>query len=307
VQSGSGPQRVNGIKLFVHRFRDPEATPSGLTVLLVHGFLDAGGTWDVVASALARAGHEVIAPDLRGFGQSDSIGPGGYYHFADYVADLAELCDVLAPRRLAIVGHSMGGTISGLLVGARPAIAERLALLEGMGPPATEAGVAVDRMRIWLRDMRDAPRGPRVLTSMEEAVHRLALHHPRVPREVIESRAPLLTRADEQGRLIWAYDSLHRTTSPTPFNAEAFKAFLSKITCPTLIVGGGPTGYHAEDEAARIACIPGARVVEIPTAGHMMHWTAPDALTAHLLTFFAEPLPVKAPADTVAPTSKKQG
>jgi pimeloyl-ACP methyl ester carboxylesterase len=307
VQSGSGHQRVNGLKLYVHRFRDPAAAPSGLTVLLVHGFLDAGGSWDLVAPQLAREGHEVIAPDLRGFGQSDAIGPGGYYHFADYVADLTELCDVLAPRRLAVVGHSMGGTISGLLAGARPTLPERLALLEGMGPPATEPAVAVDRMRAWLRDMREAPRGPRLLSSMEEAVQRLALHHPRVPREVIQSRAPLLTKLDEQGRLVWAYDSLHRTTSPTPFHAEAFKAFLSKIECPTLVVSGGPAGYHAADEGERIACIRGARVVELPTAGHMMHWTAPDALAQQLLAFLAEPLPPKPAPDTLAPGSKRVG
>lgn len=294
MQSGSGYQRVNGLKLFVHRFRDPEAAPSGLTVLLIHGFLDAGGTWDFVAPILARAGHEVIAPDLRGFGQSDSIGSGGYYHFPDYVADLSELCDSLAPRRLAVVGHSMGGTIAGLLVGARPSVAERLALLEGMGPPASDPAIAVDRMRAWLRDMREAPKGPRVLSSMEEAVHRLALHHPRVPRAIIESRAALLTRADEQGRLIWAYDGLHRTTSPTPFNAEAFKGFLGTIECPILVVSGGPLGYHAPDEGERIASLPSARVVEIPSAGHMMHWTTPEILAQHLLDFFAEPLPLKA-------------
>src|SRR4051812_22002385 len=102
----SGYQRINGLKIYVHRFRDTAAPPSGLTVLLLHGFMDAGSTWGLVAEPLARAGHEVVAPDLRGFGLSDSIGAGGYYHFPDYVADVSELVDVLAPRRLALVGHS---------------------------------------------------------------------------------------------------------------------------------------------------------------------------------------------------------
>src|SRR4051794_24555734 len=109
MMSGSGYQRVNGLKLYVHRFRDPAAAPSGLTILLVHGFLDSGATWDLVAPRLARAGHDVVAPDLRGFGLSDYVGAGGYYHFPDYIADLAELVDAIAPRRLSVVGHSMGG------------------------------------------------------------------------------------------------------------------------------------------------------------------------------------------------------
>jgi len=293
VQSGSGYHRINGIRLFVHRFRDPETKPSGLTLLLIHGFMDAGATWDLVARRLAAAGHDVVAPDLRGFGQSDPVGPGGYYHFADYVADISELCDTLAPRRLAIVGHSMGGTVSSLLVGTRPELAERLALLEGMGAIATPPAFAVDRMQAWLRQLREAPRAPRALSSMQEAVERLVLRHPRVPREVIESRAPLLTRLDDQGRLTWAYDPLHRTTSPVPFHVEAFKVFLSRITCPTLVVDGGPHGWHPDDEAERIACLQDVTIFEMKTAGHMMHWTAPQRLSERLLEFFGEPLPVK--------------
>jgi pimeloyl-ACP methyl ester carboxylesterase len=294
VQSGSGYHRINGIKLFVHRFRDPDAPPSGLSLLLVHGFMDAGATWDLVARHLASAGHEVVAPDLRGFGQSDPVGPGGYYHFPDYVADLSELCDTLAPRRLGIVAHSMGGTIASLLAGARPEIVERLALLEGIGPMATAPEFAIDRMQAWLRQLREAPRAPRPLTSMLEAVERLVLRHPRVPREVIESRAPLLTRIDDQGRLVWAYDPLHRTTSPMPFYEAAFKLFLSRITCQTLVVDGGPHGWHPEGEAERIACLRDSTIFEMPTAGHMMHWTEPARLAERLLAFFGEPLPAKA-------------
>jgi pimeloyl-ACP methyl ester carboxylesterase len=288
VLSSSGLQRVNGLDLWVRRFRDPEATPSGLTVLLVHGFLDSGATWDLVAPALTRAGHEVLAPDLRGFGQSAWVGAGGYYHFPDYVADLSELIDSVAPPRLALVGHSMGGTVTGLLAGARPDRFERVALLEGMGPLASEPEMAVERMKIWLRNLRDATRTSRPLASLQEATSRLALHHPRVPREVLASRAALLTRLDGQGNLVWAYDPLHRSTAPTPFNLESFRVFLRRIECPTLVVSGGPTGWHPPDEAERAACLRDARLLEIPSAGHMMHWTAPDTLATSLLDFFAQ-------------------
>jgi pimeloyl-ACP methyl ester carboxylesterase len=291
--ASSGFQRVNGLRLFVHRFLDEAVQPTGLTIVLLHGFLDAGATWDMVAPALARAGHDVIAPDLRGFGQSDYVGPGGYYHFPDYVADLAELVDTLAPRRLGIVGHSMGGTIAALYAGTYPERVERLALLEGMGPMATEPAVAVDRMQAWLRTLREVTRQPKPLTSLKEAVERLALHHPRVPREVIETRAKLLTRADDTGRLVWAYDPLHRTTSPTPFQTDAFKEFLRRIDCPTLVVSGGPAGWHPPDEADRIACLKYPLHFELPHAGHMMHWTEPHGLAHRLATFFSETPPSK--------------
>src|SRR5262245_47174457 len=112
VELGSESWLVNGLKLFVHRFRDASAPPSGLTLLLLHGIFDAGSTWDLAAGPLSRAGHDVIAPDLRGFGKSDWIGPGGYYHFPDYVADIAALVDELNPARLGVVGHSLGGNVA---------------------------------------------------------------------------------------------------------------------------------------------------------------------------------------------------
>jgi len=288
VQSGSGLVFVNGIRLYVHRFQPASGRSSGLTVLLIHGFLDSGATWDLVAEPLARAGHTVLAPDLRGFGESNFIGAGGYYHFPDYVGDLAGIVDSLSPKRLAIIGHSMGATISALYAGTLPNRVEKLALLEGLGPPASEPDAAVDRMRTWLHDMRTLDRTPRPLASFEEALDRLARRHPQVPRDVLESRARLLTRM-HSGRITWAYDPMHRTTSPTPFNLEAFKYFLRRITAPTLYVTGGLTGLRTPDEAERLACIRATSRIDLPEAGHMMHWTAPEALAQHLLRFLAEP------------------
>jgi pimeloyl-ACP methyl ester carboxylesterase len=120
-------------------------------------------------------------------------------------------------------------------------------------------------------------------------VRRLVANHPRVAREVLESRARWLTRLDADGRLTWAYDPLHRTTSPMPFQVEMFEAFLTQITCPALVVGGGPLGYHPEDEPDRIQKLADVEVAELPDAGHMMHWTKPQELGELLARFFGAP------------------
>lgn len=280
---------TNGLRLSVLRHRDEGAAPSGLSVLLLHGYMDAAATWDRVAVALARAGHDVVTPDLRGFGESDRIGAGGYYHFPDYVADVAGLVDALAPARLAIVGHSMGGTIASLFTGTFPDRVERLALLEGFGPMAMDASLGVDRMRAWLRDMKRVARADRPLSSLAEAVERLRVNHARVRVDVLEEMATKLTRRDAEGRLVWAFDPVHRTTSPSLFQTDVFRAFLAQIGCPVLCVSGGPLGWHPPDEEERIAALRDARRVELRDAGHMMHWTMPDELARCLVAFLGEP------------------
>lgn len=289
MRASSSLERVNGIALHLHRFVDEAAAPSGLTVLLIHGFMDTGGTWDLVAEPLTRAGHEVLAPDLRGFGSSARVGAGGYYHFPDYVADIAALIERLSPGRLAVVGHSMGGVIAAIYAGALGERVERLVLIEGLGTIGSDPDIAIDRMQTWLRQLKELDRTPRELAAMSEAISRLARNHPRVPREILATRAPLLTITDAQGHLVWAYDPMHRTRSPTPFQPEVFNAFLRNITCPTLIVSGGPTGWHAPDEAERLVCINRVTTLEFPDAGHMLHWVVPTDLAKALNEFFAAP------------------
>ncbi len=220
--SSSGYQRVNGLRLWVHRFREESAPPSGLTILLLarlHGrgrHLGSGGP---------RPGPRRAR---RGGPRSARLRP----------ERLRRRRRLLPLPRLR--GRRRRAGRRARARGAWPSSATRWAAPSPPSTPAptpsassaspsskawarvaTEPRLAVDRMQAWLRTLREvAARSPSPLTSLQEAVERLSLHHPRVPREVIETRARLLTRADETGRLVWAYDPLHRTTAPTPFHAR---------------------------------------------------------------------------------------
>jgi pimeloyl-ACP methyl ester carboxylesterase len=266
---------------------DPEQT----TVFLLHGFMDVADSWQGVAPALADAGLRVLAPDLRGFGDGPRAPAGSYYYFADYVADLGALADELArDRALFIVGHSMGGVVATLFAGTFPARVAKLAVLEGLGPPDSTFGDAPDRMRDFIETSRkyrrsvDAERG---MVDLDDVVRRLSMSHPSIAPEVLRAWAPSLVRARPDGSLVWRFDSLHRARSPFPFYASAFRAFAERIVCPTLFVDGGPDGYHPHDEDERLAAFRDLRRERIEKAGHMMHWTRPDALSALLVSFLA--------------------
>src|SRR5262249_9987699 len=156
-----------------------------------HGVMDAAASWDLVAPELAHAGWRVLAPDLRGFGQGPRVPAGAYYHFPDYVFDVADTIDALVPHGspLFLVGHSMGGTIATLVAGAFPERVGALALLEGLGPPDQSPEDAPARMRTWIEGVRAArARDERAMPSREDALRRLAINHARVPSDVLATR-----------------------------------------------------------------------------------------------------------------------
>lgn len=255
----------------------PDTPATSRTVYLVHGFADAVRTWDPVGHALAARGVRVLGHDQRGFGETSWVSDDGYYHFFDYVADLDALLDQ-AGDDVLLVGHSMGGTVACLYAGTRPGRLRGLALLEGLGPPDSDPSFAPDRAERWLDDLKNGPRAKeRRYGGPKDALSRLAKQHAGIPEPVLEAHLPALVVGPDDA-LAWRMDPLHRTMAPVPFYAAAFKAFSSRVRCPTWLVDGGPTGFHPEDEADRKAAFRDVRERAIPDAGHMMHWTRPAEL-----------------------------
>lgn len=104
----------NGIRLNVwHGGGD------GPAVVLLHGWCGSSHTWRMLAPLLADAGHLVIAPDVRGYGDSDK--PEGGYDAANGAADVAGVLDALGVTRAHIVGHDMGAPIALLFADRYPA------------------------------------------------------------------------------------------------------------------------------------------------------------------------------------------
>jgi pimeloyl-ACP methyl ester carboxylesterase len=276
-------------------------------VLLLHGYMDAAGTFQGVAPELARQGHVVYAPDFRGFGAGARAPAGAYYHFADYIFDLAEIVRAVTrdDTPLDVVGHSMGGTVATLFTGSFPERVRKMATLEGLGPPEIPVDLAPGRMKRWIEEVRkirsstptststststSTPTSTSTSTSTmseDDALRRLAINHARIPVDILRAQLPHLTRRTADG-LAWAFDPLHKTPSPTPFSATVYRAFARAVTCPVLFVSGGALGYHPPDEEERLASFSQLTRKELPNAGHMMHWTEPLALAEILRDFLS--------------------
>lgn len=96
---------TNGIRMHVVE------AGSGVPVLLCHGFPELWYSWRHQLRALADAGFRAIAPDQRGYGETDAPQPIEAYTVHHLVGDLTGLLDALGIEQAAIVGHDWGGLI----------------------------------------------------------------------------------------------------------------------------------------------------------------------------------------------------
>ncbi|MEU6487520.1 alpha/beta hydrolase [Streptomyces sp. NPDC046887] len=118
-------------------------------VLLLHGFPDTHDLWRHQVKALDAAGHRVIAPDLRGFGDSGRPADPTAYHPLHSAGDLVQLLDRLDVGPVHLVGHDWGSAVAQALVAVEPDRVASLSLLSvGHGGALLSAGWE-QRRRSW--------------------------------------------------------------------------------------------------------------------------------------------------------------
>jgi pimeloyl-ACP methyl ester carboxylesterase len=284
---------VRGLKLHYLEWGEAKYEP----LVLLHGWRDHAQTWKYFVRALRQKSTQpfrIIALDCRGHGDSDWVGAGGYYHFPDYLHDLDSLINDLALPAVTLIGHSMGGTISFLYAGTFPRGVRKLVLMEGMGPLGMSFADAPRRMEKFLADMKTIREKTSVefesfkYSSLDQAASRFHRANPRLTAE----RALELTRwgmrQQEDGKWIWKFDPLHRTTSPQPFYTEQAVEFYRRIECPVLVILGKESKQTPRpDMQERLAAIKDHRVIDIDRAGHMVHQDNPDDLAERVLKFIS--------------------
>lgn len=121
----------------------------GPAVLLVHGFPDDHRVWRRQIPALVAAGYRVIAPDLRGCGESEAPAKVSDYRLDRLSADLAALLDALGLDQVQLVGHDWGAVIGWHFAMHDPARVSRYAALS-VGHPLMYAKAGIEqKVRGW--------------------------------------------------------------------------------------------------------------------------------------------------------------
>jgi pimeloyl-ACP methyl ester carboxylesterase len=266
--------------------------PVGRPIVLVHGFLDQAHSWAPFVVFLQSKSREplwIVAPDCRGHGNSGWVGAGGYYHFPDYVFDLDCVIRDLGVSSVKLIGHSMGGSISFLYSGTFPERVEKLVLIEGVGPPALDFADAPRRMQKWVEELHERGRKHfRQYSSVEAGARQLQQSNSRLNDGLALDLARAGMKQTANGKWIWKFDPLHRTTAPQPFYTQQALQFFRRIECPVLTIEGQESHQTKRtDKQERFEAIANRRHVVIEEAGHMVHQDNPEALSIAVAEFLA--------------------
>jgi pimeloyl-ACP methyl ester carboxylesterase len=261
--------RANGLEFEVHAGGPADGAP----VLLLHGFPQNGGMWDLVTPALHGAGLRTYAPDLRGY--SPGARPDGGYPMTDCVADAVALLDALEIDRAHVVGHDWGAVV-GWHLAATP---DRVRTLTAVSVPhpvawaqARQADPEERERTAYMRLFAQPGKAEEVLLA-EDARRLRALFDPVDPARREAYVRSLLVPGALTGALNW-YRALG---GPLPGPARV----------PVTLVWGeedlaiGPASAQAC--AAHVADGADYRFVPLKGVGHWVPDLAPEVVAAEIL------------------------
>lgn len=295
TQATTGSDRGDG---FHHRTIDVgevalhvvEARPSGShedapLVVLLHGFPEYWGSWRHQLPALAKAGAWAVAPDLRGYNESDKPTGVAAYEVEKLADDIAGLIRALGRKEAVVVGHDWGAVVAWTFAERHPDMLVKLAILNVPHPRKMLANLwwPDQLLKSWYIFFFQLPRVPERLLS---AGNCFAVR--RVLRE--DGIAP-----DQIPGYVDAFSTPDTATSAVNYYRAAirriFKGNLPKprrIEKPVLVIWGDrDRALHRRLADPPKKYVPNARVVHIPEATHWVQNVAPDQVNELLVDFIA--------------------
>ncbi|MEO6093055.1 MAG: alpha/beta hydrolase [Novosphingobium sp.] len=244
-------------------------------LILQHGGRDHCRSWDWVAEALRDEWH-VLAPDLRGHGDSAWSPDGGYTNDA-FVYDFAQFVHQLDCDDVTIIAHSLGGNIATQFTGLYPEKVRKFVNIEGLGPsPAMlaerDAKGNAERVREWIGNRR------RAAARLPRRYPTLAAAYARMKEEngfLSDAQARHLTvhgaSRNEDGTWSWKFDNYLNVWPPSDPRPETVHQLWQAITCPVLLLYGADSFFSNPQNDGRLKHFRDARVIEYANAGHWLH------------------------------------
>ena len=260
-------------------------------IVLIHGIRDHARSWDWIGTALADHFY-VVAPDLRGHGDSDCAGSCGY-GMAAFVLDLARVVEELNLTQFALCGHSLGGAIALRYASAFPERVSVLCAIEAIELPIVrdqrvKQQAFPGRLRSWIDDERARSiRRPKQYETIADAERRMAIAHPTFDEETIGHLVAHGLTSIPGGRWRWKHDNAARLRAPEDAEGRDLDEMLTAIACPTLLAYGD-SSWIAPPPQNRLDLIRNHHLVRFPDVGHWLHHEARSDFLTTLSNFLDE-------------------
>ncbi|GAM09777.1 AB hydrolase superfamily protein YisY [Geobacter sp. OR-1] len=257
---------VNGIALGY------DDTGEGVPILLIHGFPLCRKMWRPQVNKLPLAGFRVIAPDLRGFGESDA--PEGPYSMDIFADDLIGLLDYLEIERAVIGGMSMGGYVLFNLVERYPERVKGAIFITTRATPDDETAKA--RRLQLAAEVRKL--GPQMVADPFASI----LFAPGTEQErpkLVEEVYGWMAANDSRGLAGGLLAMRER---------KDYSAALGSFNIPALAIGAELDQAAPPATSTAIAAgIPGCRLCIVPSAGHLANLEDVKTFNSCVLEFLS--------------------
>ncbi len=260
----------------------------GPLIVLLHGFPEFWYSWRHQIPFLAQLGYTVIAPDLRGYNDSDK--PRSGYHVANLVRDILGLIRALGYQKATIVGHDWGGVLAWSFAQIYPEATERLIVMNAPHPRALQRELrTVKQLRkSWYILAFQFPWLPEYLLERKsaeaigKAIYESAVHKEAFPQDVLMQYRIAMSKPGALRASLQYYRSVFRDFFRSKSNVREVKT----ITAPTLLIWG------EQDVALDIALthgleqwVPDLGVLRIPDSGHWVQQEKPELVNTYLEEF----------------------
>ncbi|GGX79329.1 alpha/beta fold hydrolase [Massilia dura] len=260
----------------------------GPPVVLLHGFPETSFAWRFQIPELAKR-FRVIAPDLRGYGETDK--PAGGYDKRNMARDLRELLRELRIPKIALVGHDRGARVATRFAKDYPEALDRLVVMDNVPTRIVARDFSPEVANAyWFFIFNQVPDLPEALISGREDLWLRHLFSDWCYNPLAISGAAFDTYVEayrRPGALRGAmsdYRAIGEDVAQDKADADV------KIACPTLALWG--EDFHAVGKMFDMAAVwremaGDLRTVSIPQAGHLPQEEQPGRVNAELLAFLA--------------------
>lgn len=258
----------------------------GAPVVLLHGFPETNFAWRFQIPVLAEH-YRVIAPDLRGYGETDK--PAGGYDKRNMARDLRELLRALGIEKIALVGHDRGARVATRFAKDYPEMVDRLVVMDNVPTRivAREFNAQVARS-YWFFIFNQVPDLPEALIAGREDLWLRHLfsdwcYNPlAIDGEAFRTYVEAYRRPGALRGAMSDYRANAEDVAQDKVDADI------RIACPTLSLWGAD--FHAVGKMFDMAAIwaemaSDLRTLPIPECGHLPQEEQPEQVNAALLDF----------------------